>query len=513
MSIKSQKEIEPNALTITRSFIDQEAYRLAVIQQYPSDYSRIQNLYDNVRMELERFGGHAFDSSNSLDKMIETIINYIVFGINESNFNRKFDAIIAPYESMVIDDDSASDMMNENDQESIGNPIIKDDKELFDGLKAVVRNILLQHSNFTCSIPHVYPPIILALPPDYDLAWQYYSKNEYSSRIKDGDETWVKTLFPSESVLVSGSVLPPYWFVPRLSARTFYKFREDTQNVDVPDNAVSKIIKKTSSDKRIPIDRHDDDYIDGMLLVKNLCSKGEINTVTLTTELHFVLDMSEPLSNSDVDKFISNVKTNISQANIKNKNARMILAQSQSELVKIYKEPSINTDSYEDLILLHKPALPRIITRADASKCILGLKLRYEHWVNIEEINGCRITSWKKNPDKKTLEQRAGTILDEMIVGSDEEIEVSAEMVIDGGRFISVMQHRHIDYFQKGRVQFDIKLSSQQREKLKSLREVSLNEIHQDDIEKVKDRIAFHKGKNIMAVVKERANGSYIITW
>ena len=501
MSIKSQKEIEQNALTITTSFIDQEVYRLAVIQQYPSDYSRIQNLYDNVRMELERFGGHAFDSSNSLDEMIETIINYIVFGINESNFNRKFDAIIARYESMVIDDDSASDMMNENDQESIGNPIIKDDKELLDGLKAVVRNIFLQHSNFACSIPHVYRPIILALPPDYDCAWQYYYGKEYVAvRSEDGDTTKLSI------------TSPPYWFEPRLSARTFYKFREDTQDVDVPDNALSRIIKKTSSDKQISIDRHD--YYDSVVhLVETLCSEGEINTVTLTTELHFALDMSEPLSNSDVDKFISNVKTNISQANIENINARMILAQSQSELANIYNEPRINATSYEDLMILHKPALPRIITRADASKCILGLKLRYEHWVNIEEINGCRITSWKKNPDKKTLEQRAGTILDEMIVGSDEEIDVSAEMVIDGGRFISVMQHRHIDYFQKGRVQFDVKLSSQQREKLKSLREVSLNEIHQDDIEKVKDRIAFHKEKNIMAVVKERANGSYIITW
>jgi hypothetical protein len=243
-----------------------------------------------------------------------------------------------------------------------------------------------------------------------------------------------------------------------------------------------------------------------MLLVEALCSERGKKTVTLTTELHFALDMSEPLSNSDVDKFISNVRANIAQASTRNKNARMILAQSQSELVNIYKEPIINIASYEELIVLNEPDLPKISTRTDALKCILGLKLRYEHWVNIEEIDGCRITSWKKNPDKKTLEQRAGAISDEMR-GAREK------MVNDGGKLISVMQQSYIDHFQKGRVQFDIKLSSQQREKLKSLREISLNEIHQDDIEKVKNRIAFHKENNIVAVVKERENGSYIITW
>ncbi|MFE8730783.1 hypothetical protein, partial [Aeromonas hydrophila] len=77
----------------------------------------------------------------------------------------------------------------------------------------------------------------------------------------------------------------------------------------------------------------------------------------------------------------------------------------------IYKEPRINTTSYEDLMILQKPELPKISTRKDALKCILGLKLRYKHWVSIKEIDGFRITSWGKKRDKKTLEYRADSCL------------------------------------------------------------------------------------------------------
>lgn len=494
MNIQSSKKIAQSALAITMSFIDQEVYRLAVIQQYPNDYSRIQNLYDSVRMKLECVEGNVFHSS-ALEEILETIINCIVLGVSEDTFNHELGKIIERYESILIDVDLSSGMMNENDQKAIGNSNINNDEELFEGFKDIVRGIFLQHYKFPCSIPHRYPPIILALMPDYDRAWWYFYEKEYAIHIENDDTSTLK------------KYLSPYAYSSPLAVRSFYRASEHTQDIDVPDNAVSKVSNDGRSGREVSLDNID--YFDGMAhLLETLCLGMEISTVTLTKELHFTLDMSEPLSSRDVDKFISDIKMKIAHANNKNRDARMILAQSQSEVSSIYKEPRINTTSYEDLMILQKPELPKISTRKDALKCILGLKLRYKHWVNIKEIDGFRITSWGKKRDKKTLEYRADSILDEQEMRGATE-----KMVKEGGAFVSQMQRVYLNAFQKGRVQFDIKLSVQQREKSRCLRDVALNEIHPDDIERVNNEIAFHKGKNIIAVVKERDNGSYIITW
>lgn len=67
-------KLQQNEMNDIASFIAQEAYRLAVIKQYPEDVSRIYNLSKSVRYEILKL----FKKNTNIDYAIESIILCVV---------------------------------------------------------------------------------------------------------------------------------------------------------------------------------------------------------------------------------------------------------------------------------------------------------------------------------------------------------------------------------------------------------------------------------------------------
>ncbi|MFB2853114.1 hypothetical protein, partial [Aeromonas veronii] len=63
-------KLQQNEMMDIAHFISQEAYRLAVIKQYPEDVSRIYNLSKSVRYEILKL----FKKNTNIDYAIESII-------------------------------------------------------------------------------------------------------------------------------------------------------------------------------------------------------------------------------------------------------------------------------------------------------------------------------------------------------------------------------------------------------------------------------------------------------
>ena len=75
---------ESNALSDVTNFISQEIYKLAVIKQYPNEYSEIFNLARNITKELT----HLFDQGcdPELEALRDTLVDLIVHGATKSDF-------------------------------------------------------------------------------------------------------------------------------------------------------------------------------------------------------------------------------------------------------------------------------------------------------------------------------------------------------------------------------------------------------------------------------------------
>ena len=89
----------------------------------------------------------------------------------------------------------------------------------------------------------------------------------------------------------------------------------------------------------------------------------------------------------------------------------------------------------------------------------------------------------------------------------------SAGSVEKGYKLVKTFFEKYISDFQFKRVQFNARLNTRQRDKLKGLDPVRLEDLHPNDVNKVKEEIERLKKKGRQASVKAQINGSYIVTW
>jgi len=479
---------ECNALSDVTNFIAQEIYKLAVIKQYPNEYSEIFNLARKITKELTHLFDQGFDPE--LDALRDALVELIVYGAKKSDFEEYVSSVLRIKNINQLEFGSVTHNLENIDNSGEPFDYEKHEHEIKVAAFGVAKKIFLNNRGFKTTISHKYPPSVIGCSYDYHEALEYYYGLYYHSQVDSKTNTMTFYHAPYESVRPYAEIIVDE---SKCIEREF----------QVPDTALSKKKSLTYSD---------DEALQALYSMDLLRGEQPRETVIKTAEVRFRLDLSEPLSNEELDRTLARLRSVISSAQYHNSNASMLLAESEAELIQAYNMPSLKHVEHEKLKRLHKVSLPELHSPQQAKAYLCGLIVLYEHYVRVNTSSNSLSFSWGKNEDGLSTLSRFGTVAIELSKVHGKE-GFSAGSVEKGYKLVMAVFNNNICEFQFGRVQFNVRLNTKQRAKLKSLDPVRLERIHPDDISRVQEEIERLKRKGRQASVKAQINGSYIITW
>ncbi|MCX0450303.1 hypothetical protein, partial [Aeromonas veronii] len=128
--------------------------------------------------------------------------------------------------------------------------------------------------------------------------------------------------------------------------------------------------------------------------IENLCASYMMlheyrnqEYVDIATKLTVQIDISNMLSNNELDRIISYLRSDISVIQTKNKISHMCLAKTEDELVEKYNIPRLHTDDYPTVSYLHRADTLKSINESHAKNYLCALILIAEHFVKYTNKN------------------------------------------------------------------------------------------------------------------------------
>lgn len=484
---RDKKEQECDALSEVTNFIAQEIYKLALIKQYSKEYNKIFNLSQIIIKELT----HLFkESILDLKTLRDTLVDLIVQGATDSDFERDVSSVLRVENINQLEFDNLNHNLESTDNPDEPFDYEKYEHEIKVAAFGIAKQIFFKNRGFKTSIPHKYPPSVIGYRYDYHEALEYYYGLYYHSQVNSKTNTVTVYRAPYAS-------FRPY--VDRIIDQS--KCIE--QEFQVSSTALSRKELLTCSSSE---------------LLQPLCamdlwhSQPPKKSVIKTTEIRFRLDLSEPISNEELDRALARLRSVISSAQYHNSGASMLLAETETELIQAYNTASLKHVEHTEFKRLHKVSIPKINSPHQAKAYLCGLIVLFEHYVRVNSSSDSLSFSWEKNKDGLSILSRFSAVSIALSKVHGEE-GFSAGSVEKGYKLVKAFFEKYTSDFQFRRVQFNARLNTRQRDKLKGLNPVRLEDLHPNDVNKVKEEIERLKKKGRQASVKAQINGSYIVTW
>lgn len=481
-----RQERNLSALAEVRNIIAQEIYKISVVKQYPDEFLRIIELYQNVSKKTVAAG--ITDESESLYRFKRELVNCVVEEQSASECRESLIPII----------------------NTIAEENYDKEEETATSLKKISSEVFKSNRGFNSTIPHKYPPELLIEWRDYiDIYEFYYNKNyefkhtrekvkDDSSFMEKGEYITVTTSYPTPVTIVR-----PY-------ARRLLTISESKETIEVPISAYSKDRTPKVFDAENPLDMK-------KAILLYMASYTDISHVEITKELKFSINLQEPISQNDLELIISRIRSRVSLAQHFNSQSLQIIASTDDELNHAFDIEELSAPSYGEKELIMSAKKPEIPDFRVALKVLTGLSLMQKTSLMLNKSLGCY--TWRKRKGIKisteidilrfelnkkfTTEENINTNADEI---KNNYLNEGYKQVLDG-------VNCHLELFQHKRVQFDVTLNAEQRLALKGAPEINLDDLHDDDIERAKKKISAHKKQGRDASVRIRKNGSYVITW
>lgn len=413
----SQETQKEHALSEITNFIAQEIYRIAVMEHYPDDYYSIQNLSNNVWDKFQSLRDQGID--NLIDNLTSEIINHIVFQRDEDNFDINI--------KEMIDDEGECllALVGSPDTEIVANyDYLKHENELKKNVFQIAKELFLEHRNFSCNIPHKYPPHILSCTFDYKLALEHYHGLFFLPMEKGNTITFTSA---------------PYFSLRPYSTKNISRFKVIIEKVEISNQALSKKLQTVIEE----VDCTEPDLLESYVSLDFAKRLNPYNSINYAKKLRCELDTSNPLSEKEIDKFFSQLRAEIVSIQYKNKQCKLLMAESKEELISAYRIPELKSNDWVQIEKLHKVEMPNLETPSHAKNYLLGLILAHRDYINKKnrKLNG-------KGGDGLNLSDRADFLSQELAKNHGEK-GFTASMINKGYKLVRKAINSHINDFKQ----------------------------------------------------------------
>lgn len=475
-----------NALSEITNFIAQEIYKLALLRQYPNECRWIFTLAWSITNSLEHLFGQGFDYE--LEELRDTLVDLIASRANESEFEKYVNRALHINNIDIPKSENTIDSLDVNDNSNTSFNVEQHELEIKTAALNVARKLFLNNINNGVYIQHKFPPRILCYQYDYFEMLAYFHGLYYRAQVKGNT--------------ISIHQAPYKSFLP-YEDRVIENIKYVESKLNVPETALSK---------RNSFNFSCDDAIQAFFSM--LFHRGEQprESVIKTDEICFNIDLSEPLTDKILDRTLANWRGIISFRQFLNSASSMILAESEADLIQAYNTPHLKRMEHTEFKRLYKVTLPELNSPSQAKAYLCGLIVLYRHFVRVDMSSTPMTCSWGKNEDGLSTLLRFTEISAELSKIHGKE-GFSAGSIEKGYKLVKAVFNHYIADFQRGRVQFNVYLNEKQRDALKKVDPVRLEQLHPEDVEKVKEEIERLRRKGKEASVKAKLNGSFVITW
>ncbi|GJL45156.1 hypothetical protein TUM17580_12150 [Citrobacter farmeri] len=486
---KILEDNKKNALTAIRDLLAKEVYKLAVIKQYPEEFTRIIEIYADISRTFQFLGDYT--DSETINRFKEDIFNYVI--------------IRPPMPELRTRLQNCVDCL----KRSIEEP----DDKLSSQLKKGVNGIFNSRKAFQSRIPYRYPPALLIHWYGYIPLYRELRRWEENSgicRVWDDifDEGHVTQITPPVSITDH---------IRSYDSNLPISFHYVTEQVAIPENAWYRNVAPYSPD--VPGEVRDE-----LITLKMQDHFSPQSHVEIKTALNFSVRLYPDMTQAHVDEIVEHVRYQLSRGHNANLDAEKQLACDQNAFICASSASTLKESDFADRRLLESARLIKIDNLAQGIKYVSGLALLQEAYLEWHHEKSCELSwcSWKK---------RSGQRLDMLAEKVAEEIETAvlnknhdkknrhnlklptASMIKNSYDEVSLEIQKHIDRFQCGRLQMQKRLNPTQMRKLMETPEVSLSQLHEEDIDVARQRIVELTRKGKTASIRRRENGSFVIVW
>lgn len=486
MDAKLMADSRKIALSEITNFIAQEIYKIALFRQYPQECSHILTVNSVVQETFQPYYEKGFDSL--VEDLESLVLDLIFYGVDENEFFERTHRHIAELDRIIIgpplmaehdDIDQESDDYNEYE--------INFKSSLFQAVCEFFNN----WPGYEGEIHHQYPPHILTNIYNYNDILDYYYGMAFLPSQK-GRTTTITSL-------------PTHTRAPS-AKKVVHQIKPLTEKLSIPDDALLNSV----DDKKIF--NIDDAYEHNLFELKMLKDMCPVELIKFTSEVRFRIDTSTPLTNLDLDKAMATLRVAIAHAQSGNENFWKFTATNRYELTRAFDIPKLAASEIPELHELHKALLPGLKTLFNAKSYLLGLIIVQEHFIQYSEAGKEVHILWKRDAGADSALKRANHISARLSLKHGQE-GFAPDTIMQGMKLVHNAIQVHLDDLQFERVQFNIRLNALQRAKLNNEPSVSAERLHPDDREKAEKIISRHNKHGRNAAIKQRRNGSFVISW
>jgi hypothetical protein len=408
--------------TNLNSFIEQESYRLLNNKLYPDDVRKIENISSELRTALKQFSSiynedYENGDESKINVLVDEFINWIVHGYNQDEVIHAISTILNSqdfYNAKILWC-SAGDVNHQ-----IYEINQKEVQLIIDELTLIYK----KHSKHKYQINFLYEPSFFSYQFNYMDILEYLLNNEYKVKITiDNIPTNDGVEGHSEYVYCYKHYEPPLIIFNSYKSMSLHT-RMDCKKIEIPKNAISNNldsleleIPKNSTSKNLDssesgnytlylkINEYTDSYQfssekEYNKFIENIYEMNtwNKNKIEICNNINFELNLTDNFTDSDIDKFLNNIRSTIINKQKNNRIAKMLLAKNFKEFSRVSQPLNITDMSVEDLVLMRTPAPDTVYTSVEYKTLLCGLiiyqtkyctkKSELDHWAKNFKIEG-----------------------------------------------------------------------------------------------------------------------------
>lgn len=459
------------------NFIGHEAYRAAVLTQYPDEYNRIVSLKNEVVKELKAL--HWDEMHSYLHDLTNSFINSIVLEHPFEELKGKINNIvnqICPDE--ILDDEPALKIQIQKETKKI----IKSAKELYHS-----------HANWCTDIYHRCMPAGLISKVKLEDVINYVESKEYLiEREMIGNSEQHLTI-----------VSPPFDSIPMFGDAPKHRFQsQKTDMIPIPEASVfNRYIREDTSLKNI-LQLNNETQSKAMVRLSFI--NKEITEVEFMKSLNVKIDLSSPMSKREMELLMNNLYHKITHHQNMNTDSALLLCKNLDQLEKAYQSTDLGRFDLAKHMDLTKYQIKGVSSFTDVKNALLGLMAWHKHFIRI-------------GPDHSLIYEKADCHQDDSFAAlTDQFTDVNngefrkgygLSTIKKGYSIVSVAIQQQLAKQRYGRYQ-ERKMSKERKKALMNATTISFSELHKNDKEAVTSRLNKLALQGYEVSIKRHEDGS-----